>query len=99
MPLCISVPLESDHWWCCRLLVGSIKALSPVPLVFGFTECMYVAFFVEERVTLTVSDHVLQVVDFLILVGGLEESCRSKGDSAEMALAVSDNNEEKVYLI
>ena len=99
MPLCISVPLESDHWWCCRLLVGSIKALSSVPLVFGFTECMCIAFFVEERVTLTVSDHVLQVVDFLILVGGLEESCRSKGDSAEMALAVSDNNEEKVYLI
>ena len=92
--------LLSDHWWCCRLLVGSIKALSSVPLVFGFTVYrVHVVLFVEERVTLTVSDHVLQVVDFLILVGGLEESCRSKGDSAEMALAVSDNNEEKVYLL
>jgi hypothetical protein len=36
-----------------------------------------------------------QVVDFLILVGGLEESCGSRGDSAEVALAVCDNNEEK----
>ena len=40
--------------------------------------------------------YIIKVVDFLILVGGLEDSSKSKGDSAEVALLVCDSNVEKV---
>ena len=33
------------------------------------------------------------------MVGGLKESSGTKGDSAEVALALCDNNEEKVHII
>ena len=36
------------------------------------------------------------MVDFLILVGGLEESSGSKGDSAEVALTVCGDDDTKV---
>ena len=37
------------------------------------------------------------MVDFLILVGGMEESSASEGDSAEVALTICDENEDKVH--
>ena len=36
------------------------------------------------------------MVDFLILVSGLEESSGSRGDSAETALTVCDDDDVKV---
>ena len=39
-----------------------------------------------------------QVLDFLILVGGVEESTGVRGDSAETALTVCSDDETKVHV-